>query len=156
MTDDSYSPERRNPPDRRKEDYATLDQKIDERFNALTDRLARFISKALWGFAILGIACAIGLFGFGLVLHREALNADNIQKQRKATIMRSCREQNVAHDKTYNKLIFLAKQDEDQRTTEAAKQEVRRRRDVTLGLIDALAPRQNCVMLVTQAVEKEK
>jgi hypothetical protein len=155
MTQEAHQPDRRQPPDRRKEDYDTLDQKIDERFNALTDRLARFISKALVGFGVLGIACALGLFGFGLVLHREARIANDIQKQRKATIMRSCKEQNMAHDKTFGKLILLSKQDENQRKTEAGKQEVRRRRDVTLGLIDALAPRQDCASLVAKAVEEE-
>lgn len=153
---DSHIPDRRRPPDRRKEDYDQLDQKIDERFNGLTTRLARFISKALWGFAVLGIACAIGLFGFGVVLHREGLNANEIQKQRKATILRACNEQNDQHDDTYNQLVALAKADEAQRKTEAGKREVRRRRDVTLALIDALAPHQNCKKLVTDAVTKEK
>src|SRR5213080_3383907 len=125
-------PDRRRPPDRRKDDVDALDQKLDERFGELRDRLSRFIRLATMGFAIVGIACALGLFGFGLVLKREHKNATDIQEQRKNFVLTSCDEQNKRHDQTYNQLIAAAAVDESKRKTEAAKAEVRRRRDVTL------------------------
>lgn len=153
MTEDEQPLDRRKSP-RRKEEYDVLDKKIDKRFDALTARLARFIVKALVGFTVLGVACAVGLLGFGIVLHRQGSAADDIQQQRKEAIRRTCTEQNDRHDETYSKLIDAAKTDEDQRTTEAGKQEVRRRRDVTLALIDALAPHQNCDDMVNAATKE--
>jgi hypothetical protein len=148
-------PDRRQPATegRREEDVDALDKKLDSKFGVLRDRLERFIRRATLGFAVLGIACAVGLFGFGLVLKRETENSDDIQAQRKNFVEQSCKEQNERHDKTYSALVAAAAADEAKRTTEAAKAEVRRRRDVTLGLIDALAPKQDCAKLIEQATE---
>lgn len=145
--------DRRKPPDRRKGDVEVLDKKLDERFGELRDRLSRFIIKATAGFAVLGVACAVGLFGFGLVLSRQHDTTQDIQHQRKTTIYTQCKQQNDRNKHTKDALIAGAAVDIAKRKTEAAKAEVRRRRDVTLGLIDALAPHQNCEALIAKSVK---
>lgn len=156
-------------PDRRQNTYEDLEkalnQKLDEHIEAhekalekhekaltehaerLEDRLSRFFSKALVAFAVIGMISAISIFGFGVVL-RE------FQNQRKAFVRITCEDQNERHDNTTDKLTKLAQADIDSRKTEAGKEEVRRRRDVTIGLIDALAPHQDCDALVEQAINE--
>ena len=63
-------------------------------------------------------------------------------------IVRECQVTNQRHDDTYKSLVDAAAIDEDNAKTGAAKAEVRRRRDVTLALIDALAPKRDCDNLI--------
>lgn len=156
-------------PDRRRHGYSELEEKLDNHAQDLEDRLQRFITKALVGFAVIGLTSALSIFGFGLVLSEQAKTsdrlaelvienkktADAIQRQRETSIREDCQHTNKRHDDTFAKLILLSKQDENSRKTQAGKIEVRRRRDVTLGLIEALAPKQDCEKLVRNALGKE-
>jgi hypothetical protein len=151
MTEESYPPNRRKLPDRRKDEYEELNKKIDERFDALTERVARFISKALMGFALIGVTSALGLLGFGFVLKREGENTDEIQKQRRESILTACRDQNIRHDNTviqFRKIAVTAAA----ANPKQAKQ-IRRNIDANLRIIDAIAPKQNCDHLVQAAVQ---
>ena len=56
----------------------------------------------------------------------------------------ACKDQNMRHDATTKSLIDAAAIDADKQDTQAGKLEVQRRRDVTIGLIDAIAPTQDC------------
>lgn len=99
----------------------------------LEKQLQKFFRKALIAFAIIGMTCFISLLGFGLVL-RE------IQQER----FESCTNQVLRHDAATKALIAGSDQDQANAADEAARKEIRRRRDVTLALIDAISPRQNC------------
>lgn len=106
-------------------------------FAELKEELHHFFRRMFIVVAIIGITSTLGLVGYGFAL-RE------IQQQR----LEVCRNNNSRHDNTYAKLIALSAVDEAERKTEAGKAEVRRRRDVTLGLIDALAPHIDCAKVV--------
>ena len=99
----------------------------------LEKQLQGFFKKALVAFAVIGVTCFISLLGFGLVL-RE------IQQER----FDSCTAQVTRHDAATKALIAGSDEDQKNAPDEAARKEIRRRRDVTLALIDAISPRQNC------------
>lgn len=120
-------------PDRRKHTYEELEVKLDAYINKIETRLSRWLRRGLIAFAIIGVACVVALAGFGIVLRQ-------IQQQR----YDFCVSQNERRTNTTATLVAAAKEDEDDRKTEAGKAEVRRRRDVTLGLIQAIAPNQDC------------
>lgn len=73
---------------------------------------------------------------------KEATQA--IQNSREEVLLADCRDQNKRHDDTTKSLVDAAQIDQNNAPTEAAKLEIRRRRDVTLALIDALAPHADC------------
>lgn len=88
-------------PERRKgyrELYNELDSKVDEEFEKLRTQLRRFFAKALGAFAILGLASAIALAGFGLVLSKQGSTSKEIQQQRYDSLLLSCYQQNTRHD----------------------------------------------------------
>lgn len=146
-----------NIPDRRKNTYRALENKVDEYFDHIEARLSRFFTKALFIFATISLTSAFALLGFGIVLGNQRDTNDKlkdqvkanrrlglaIQEQRRNFILDSCREQNRRNRNTKRTLRLGA--DIDQRNAPfEARAEIRRRRNVTLGLIDALAPVQNC------------
>lgn len=164
-----------NLPDRRQHTYDELAKRLDEHIEkhekALEeqakehdkaikqyaqhseDRLSRFFSKALIAFAVIGLISAGSLFGFGVVLQNQSEASDDIQTQREESIRTACEDTNKRHDDTSAQLVMLADADEAKRKTEAGKAEVRRRRDVTLALIDAISPHQDCDKLVAESVK---
>lgn len=79
----------------------------------------------------------------------EAKNAtSNIQSQRKESIRRGCEDQNARHNNTISILnSLIAKLPPDQRARAQANKEF------TILLINALAPKQNCNLLVKKAVK---
>lgn len=146
-----------NIPDRRKNTYRALENKVDEYFDHIEARLSRFFTKALFIFATISLTSAFALLGFGIVLGNQRDTNDKledqvkanrrlglaIQEQRRNFIFDSCREQNRRNRNTKRTLRLGA--DIDQRNAPLeARAEIRRRRNVTLGLIDALAPAENC------------
>lgn len=153
-----------NIPDRRKNTYRALENKVDEYFDHIEARLSRFFTKALFIFATISLTSAFALLGFGIVLgnqrdtndkleeqvkaNQEQVKANRrlglaIQEQRRNFIFDSCREQNRRNRNTKRTLRLGANIDQRNAPLEA-RAEIRRRRNVTLGLIDALAPVQNC------------
>lgn len=152
MTPDSIPPDqdRRTLPDRRKAEFNALDQKIDERFDILSDRIGRWIKKSGISLIIIGIACAIAILAFGIVLRREGNNAAEIQHQRRDSIARTCKDQNKRHDDTvieFNRLADRAAV----RNPKMAEQ-IHDNVKANLRIIDAIAPKQDCVHLVTLAL----
>jgi hypothetical protein len=144
-------------PDRRKNTYAALEAKVHEYFDAVEARLNRFFAKALFIFATISITSAIALLGFGILLGDQRDTNDKlerevqtnrrlglaIQDQRRNLISDSCKEQNDRNRNTKNALRIQAAIDERNAPPEA-RAEIRRRRDVTFLLIDALVPVKNC------------
>ena len=107
----------------------------------MKNELRHFFKKIWLVVIIIGATSTLALIGYGFALAE-------IQQQR----LEVCEDGNTRHDNTSNKLIALAAEDEAQRKTEAGKAEVRRRRDVTLGLIDALAPHRDCDKVVETGI----
>lgn len=99
----------------------------------LKGELHHFFRRIWYIIILIGVTSTLGLVGYGFAL-RE------IQQQR----LEVCMANNKRHDDTYKALTAAAADDEAKRKTEAGKTEVRRRRDVTLGLIDLLAPKIDC------------
>lgn len=142
-----------NGPERRKGQQELVEH-FDEHADSIEARFQRFVKKALIGFAVIGLTSALALIGYGFVLREQGKIVADIQTQRENSLRSLCEDQNKRHDDTSKKLTDAAAKDEAARKTEAGKAEVRRRRDVTLALIDALSPHQDCDELVKQSVKK--
>lgn len=138
-------PKRLGLPDRRKHTYAALEKRLDTHIDEIALHLRKWLRRGLFAFAIIGLACAAALFGFGYVVHDLRTTRANFTRD-------NCTATNSRHDNTYNALVAAAQTDQDNAPNEAAREEIRRRRDVTLALIDALAPHQNCTYLVKLSV----
>lgn len=67
-----------------------------------------------------------------------------MQRSREEAVRTDCEDQNRRNINTSISLVMAAAADEAARKTDAGRMEVIRRRDVTLALIDALAPKKNC------------
>jgi hypothetical protein len=74
--------------------------------------------------------------------------------------MEACEAQNVRHDNTENALKAAAQADIDKAKQnlptsqgKVAVEEIENRRDVTLGLIDMLQPRQECDEVVEDGLD---
>lgn len=109
--------ERRHTADRREPGwYEDLKTELTEHADRLEDRLRRFYSRALGAFAVIGIACAIALAGFGIVLDAQKTTTEKIQKQRYDSILENCLDTNVRHDNAIKKIdIAAAKAPKNQR-----------------------------------------
>jgi hypothetical protein len=106
-------------------------------YAALKSELHHFFKK-IWVVVILiGVTSVVGLVGYGFAI-RE------IQNQR----LDACEAQNERNMNTKAALNKEAAKDEAKRKTEKGREEVRRRRDVTLGLIDLLQPKLDCNTIV--------
>lgn len=130
-------------------------------------RLRRFFKGAIIAMSIIGVAVTVSLFGFGIVLREQQQTADqlaalvkqnqqfakDIQKQRKDAIIESCTAQNVRHDGATKALIDGSDIDQENAPNAAARKEIRRRRDVTIALLDALAPVEDCQKKAAEAVQ---
>lgn len=159
----------RDPEKPGRRDTDTLGKELDNHISRTEKELSSWIKRGLIAFAVIGLACTVALFGFGIVLSEQKETADqlkivveqnenvvkqnektahDIQEQRAESVQNDCESTNKRNQDTSNQLIALAKEDEDNQKTEAGKQEVRRRRDVTLALIDLLQPVQDCAYLV--------
>lgn len=155
-------------------DYDNLVNDLEDHITGTDRRLRKFFIGALAVLAIIGFSTAASIAGFGIVLHEQQQTSDqqqktakqlaklvvqnkqftkDIQKQRRESIREACREQTRKHDKTVNALMKGSNLDQKNAPNAAARKEIRRRRDVTIGLIDALAPAENCEQKVKEAVQ---
>lgn len=160
MTDDKRGSEGRR-------DYDDANAALGRHIEKNDKRLRRFFIGAIIAFAIIGLACTASLIGFGIVLNDQQHTADqlavlvkqnkqfadDIQKQRKDSIIESCTAQNARHDGAVKALTEGSDIDQENAKTEEAKAEIRRRRDVTIALLDALAPVENCQQKAREAVQ---
>lgn len=100
MTDIIPEPDRRRFK-RRKDDDLTIEQQIElieQQFVKMEDKQRNFFTKALIAFAVIGIACAVALGGFTVVLKKQSAITDDIQQQRYDSLLESCNGQNKRHD----------------------------------------------------------
>jgi hypothetical protein len=161
-------------PERRK-GYAELGEQLEAHADRLEMRLHRFFKKALIAIAIIGFFTAVALAGFGIVLRQQQETSDtlkatasqlkdltlsnkkfasDIQEQRADSIRDACTAQNKRHDGSIAALTKGANHDIAHAKELGLKvTEVKRRRDVTIGLLNALAPFQDCEKLVKESVQ---
>lgn len=132
-------------PDRRKNTYEELEKKLDSHIEVIEKKFDRWFRRGLAIVALIGLCCAGALVGVYIVL-------GELTNTREEFTRSQCEAQNKHNTDTSGQLTVLAQIDEKKRKTEAGKTEVRRRRDVTLALIDALAPVRDCEYLVKLSV----
>lgn len=138
-------------PDRRRHGYADLERQLNQHAREIEERLNRFFSKALIAFAVIGMTSALALAGYGLVLRSEARQNELIQDQRREFVRFECEDVNTRNRNSTKALEAGAGQDIANATTQEAKDEIARRRDVTLVLIDRVLPIRDCDSLVRLA-----
>lgn len=97
-------------PDRRQHGYSELEKKLQDDVNEIELRQAKFFRGALLAFAIIGIACAIALLGFGLVLRKQSHVTELIQLQRYIATLDNCLDTNVRHDNVLARIDDAVKQ----------------------------------------------
>lgn len=56
----------------RREGYKEIAKTIDDRMHYLEVCFQRWLRRGLIGFAVIGLACTLGLLGFGIVLHNQS------------------------------------------------------------------------------------
>lgn len=105
-------------------------------------RLIRFVLVALCISAVAQSAATI------LLWQSNGARVAQINNERAANVLRSCREVNQRHDNTIRALDELLKRADRQATPE----QIERSRASTTLLIDALAPKRSCDLLVRQQV----
>lgn len=111
-------------------------------YRVLKGELHSFFRR-IWVVVILiGVTSTLGLVGYGFAL-RE------IQQQRTEV----CENQNLRNANSRQSLIQAAAEDIENAPTAAMKVEIARRRDVTLGLINAIAPLQDCDQVVQKGFD---
>lgn len=99
----------------------------------IATRFQRFFRNALLAIAIIGITSGVAVAGLGYMFI-----------ERNQALITVCKNGNERHDNTINALVAGSNTDQQNAETEAAKMEIRRRRDVTISLIDAIAPKLDC------------
>lgn len=132
MNDDEGTTFHRPEPERRK-GYQEIHKTVDERMLYLERQFKRWLTRGLAAFAIIGLTSTLALAGYGFVL-REAAN-DRLE---------ACENRNDRHDAAINALIVGSNTDIQNAPTQAAKDEIKRRRDVTIGIINGVAPKVDC------------
>lgn len=118
-------------PDRRKNTYEQLEERLDEHIDEIEGHLQKWIKRGLIAFSIIALCCILALIGFGFVL-RE------VQGQRHDV----CTAQNKRHDQTI-RLFNVAEADAIKKHPEQ-KSQLDDSKAANLAIINALAPKQNC------------
>lgn len=105
-------------------------------------------------FLALNIAAAISMAVLVILFlhltHKVSNQSTEIQHQRIESITRSCRDQNARHDRTILALRVIVHRLEIQQPAKKAQLENALKQNELL--INALAPRQNCLVVVARAV----
>lgn len=163
-----------NLPERRRHGYNELEKKLNEHADAIEQRFHKRYRGMLIAFSVIGLACAIALFGFGILLSRQSVQQDklvkqqkqlarlssanrdlvfDIQEQRKNSIREICEADNKRNNDTSKAIIKVSQKTIQKAPSEAAREAIRQRIAVTLGLIDSLAPKEDCDKKVKAAVK---
>lgn len=84
-------------------------------YRELQEQIHKWIVRGLIGFGIIGLACAISLVGFGILLTKQGNTTNNIQNQRYNAFLDSCEDTNTRHDNVVAKIdAAVAKTPKDQ------------------------------------------
>lgn len=120
-------------PDRRQNTYDALEEHLDKRLDHILDVIHSWIKRGLIAFSIIAFFTVVAVGGLGYLLRDEV---NDIRQQ--------CLNRNIRHDNAVTVLMVGSNLDQKNADTEEEKAEIRRRRDVTLGLIDSVAPKVDC------------
>lgn len=105
-------------------------------------------------FLVINVIAAVSMgILFYFIIHQQhqiTRQAQTIQDERVANILRGCRSQNLRHDKTIKRLDALLK------SSGVSKAKQKQSRQNTVFLIDALQPKQDCQKLVRLQVPSER
>lgn len=102
-------------------------------YEELKGELHHFFRR-IWIFmAIIGLTSAVALGGFAYLLREQDKRVTEL-----------CESRNVRHDNAINELIAGSNQDQMNAKDSISREEIRRRRDVTIGLINAITPKTDC------------
>jgi hypothetical protein len=152
----------------RRKGYAELGEQLDAHADRLASRLHGFILKGTIAFAIIGLMTTLALIGFEVVLREQQHNSNqlkalvasnkrfvnDIQRQRRDSIIDSCTAQNKRHDGAVGALNKGAAHDiAHHKELGLRAGEIERRKAVTIALLDALQPVQDCNKLVRDSVQ---
>lgn len=134
-------------PERRKQGWhdEVLDE-LNRHADRIETRLRRFFARALIAFAVIGFSSALALAGYGYLLRQQHKTTNQIQAQRRESIMRACTEQNVRHNATLKVIDQLL--DDAAKKNPKQKKVLAEARTQNMLLINALTPLQNCKKLV--------
>lgn len=103
-------PDQRQTADRREGGWhQELREELEAYAKRGEERNRQFFSRALAAFAVMGIACAIALAGFGVVLDAQKRTTADIQDQRYQALLQNCLDINVRHDNTISRIDQAAK-----------------------------------------------
>lgn len=102
-------------------------------YKELKGELHHFFRRIWIVIILIGVTSVGGLGGLGLLLRHEQQDART-----------QCQNRNIRHDNAIYQLIDGSNQDQLNTDDAITQEEIRRRRDVTIGLIDALAPKTDC------------
>lgn len=73
-------------------------------YRELQEQIHTWIVRGLIGFAVIGLACAVSLVGFGILLTKQGNTTNSIQEQRYNAFLDSCLDTNDRHDKVIAKI----------------------------------------------------
>lgn len=133
--------------------YRELENRLDAQARDIRERFHRWFLISLTAFAVVGLTSSIALVGFGLLLTKQGQFTSDIQQQRRDTINGQCLDQNNRHNDTVDRLIRAEKVAEKKAATLSAKLKIRNSVEVSLGLIDSLAPLRDCNEVVREATQ---
>lgn len=102
-------------------------------YKVLKGEIHHFFLRIWIVLILIGLVCTIALAGFGFLLYQQ--KQDTIER---------CESTNTRHDNAASALIAGSNEDQLNAKTEEARAEIRRRRDVTMFLIDAISPKTDC------------
>lgn len=133
--------------------YKELEDKFNNHAEDIQQRFRRWFILGMVAFACVALTSSAALVGFGFLLSKQSETTDEIQSQRKAAIRTSCEDQNERHDRTTDGIRRAANFAIKQHPERA--EEIRQNTQVSIGLIDLLAPHQDCDALVKRATEPQ-
>jgi hypothetical protein len=131
--------------------YRDLEDQLSKHAKSVSDRFHRWLVYGLIAFSIIALSSTAALIGFGILLQKQAQVTHDIQLQRASTIRGNCEDQNERNYSTVAKLN-KAVAVEIKRHPER-KDQIRQSAEVSIGLINALAPHQDCVKVVREATQ---
>jgi hypothetical protein len=117
----------------RRQDYKDVNLTIDERVSFVEQCVRRWIIRGIIGFAIIGITSTLAIAGYGYILREQHEAA-----------LELCKNANIRHDNAITALKVGSDLDQKNAPNEAARAEIRRRRDVTIGIINGISPKIDC------------
>lgn len=129
--------------------YKELEDKLNAHAEDIRKRFRRWLILGFVAFACVGLTSSVALVGFGYLLSKQGETTNEIQEQRKASIRASCEDQNTRHNSTTDGIRRAMRFAIKQHPGRAA--QIKQNTQVSIGLIDLLAPYQDCVALVKRA-----